>query len=136
MPPAQLNSIMRLLALRPVNIIVSASIPSKRELRHRVEKLFPPYISNALVHYRTGNNRVTQRGYGDATVRLKYNLLGNDSGWSALAVTPYLKFPTGEENIGNHSIEGGLILPLDVELPWDLDLGLTTRFDAVRDENG
>src|SRR5437867_7579307 len=75
-------------------------------------------------------------GYGDTTARLKYNLWGNDNGRSALAVIPYLKLPTSEENIGNHSIEGGLIVPLDVELPADIDLGLTTSFDALRDENG
>ena len=51
---------------------------------------------------------------------------------------PYLKFPTSAQGLGNRSIEGGLILPLDVSLPGDFYLGLTTRFAAMRnfDEPG
>ena len=36
--------------------------------------------------------------------------------------------------MGNNSIEGGLVLPLAVTLPDDFFMGLTTRFDAMRDE--
>jgi hypothetical protein len=92
-----------------------------------------PHVS---VRERVGTNRVTLRGFGDTTVRLKYNFWGNDSGRTAFAVTPYLKFPTSSEGLGNHSLEGGLIFPLSVTLPEDVWLGLTTRFDAVRDSAG
>jgi hypothetical protein len=88
-----------------------------------------------VVHEREDSSRVTRRGFGDTTVRLKYNLWGNDSGHTALAVMPYVKFPTSEDNLGNDHFEGGLILPLSVTLPRDVWLGLTTRFDAVRDED-
>src|SRR6185437_10943834 len=80
-------------------------------------------------------NRVTRRGFGDATVRFKYNCWGNDAGPTAFAVMPYVKFPTSQEHLGNHSVEGGLILPLAVVLPGDFYLGLTTRFDTMRDED-
>jgi hypothetical protein len=92
-----------------------------------------PYV---VVRERVGTNRMTVRGFGDTTVRLKYNFWGNDSGRTALAATPYLKFPTSSEGLGNNRLEGGLILPLTVNLPEDVWLGLTTRFDAVRDLAG
>jgi len=88
-----------------------------------------------IVYEREGGSRVTRRGFGDTTVRFKYNVWGNDGGRTALAVMPHVKFPTSENGLGNNHIEGGLILPAAVELPGELYLGLTTRFDAVRDED-
>jgi hypothetical protein len=87
-----------------------------------------------VVDERLGTNRVRLRGFGDTTLRLKYNFWGNDRGRTAFAMTPYVKFPTSDRGLGNNSIEGGLILPLAVTLPGDFYLGLTTRFDAMRDE--
>ena len=76
-----------------------------------------------------------QRGFGDITTRLKYNFWGNDGGRTAFAATPYVKFPTSHDDIGNRAVEGGLVLPLAVELPHGFYLGATTRFDAVQDED-
>lgn len=87
-----------------------------------------------VVRERIGTGRVTSRGFGDMTLRLKYNFWGNDGGRTAFAATPYVKFPTSAEGLGNNSIEGGLVLPLSVNLPQDFWLGLTTRFDVIRDE--
>src|SRR6266567_1297962 len=89
-----------------------------------------------LVFLREGKSRVTQSGFGDVTARVKYNVWGNDEGRTALAMMPYLKLPTSQDHLGNHSFEGGLIMPLEVELPLHLYLGLTTRFDTVRDQDG
>jgi hypothetical protein len=86
-----------------------------------------------IVKERIGSRQMTSRGFGDLTLRLKHNIWGNDGGRTALAMTPYVKFPTSAEGLGNNSVEGGLILPLSVDLPEDFWLGLTTRFDAVRD---
>jgi len=88
-----------------------------------------------LLHERENGSRVTRRGFGDTTLRLKYNFWGNDGGPTALAATPYVKFPTSQDDIGNRAFEGGLILPLAVELPRAFYLGMTTRFDAVQDED-
>src|SRR5881394_1616894 len=79
--------------------------------------------------------RVTRRGFGDTTLRVKYNFWGNDGGRTAFAATPYVKFPTSQDNIGNRAVEGGLILPLAVEIPRNFYLGVTTRFDLVLDED-
>jgi hypothetical protein len=94
--------------------------------------LLEPYN---LVYEREDGSLVTRRGFGDTTVRLKYNFWGNDGGRTAFAATPYVRLPTSQEGIGNREVEGGLVLPLAVELPWDFYLGLTTRFDAVRNED-
>ena len=88
-----------------------------------------------LLYERQDGSRVTRRGFGDTTFRLKYNFWGNDGGRTAFAATPYVKFPTSQEGIGNRGVEGGLVLPLEVELPSDFWLGWTTRFDAVRNED-
>src|SRR5882672_2873801 len=58
-----------------------------------------------------------QRGFGDVTTRLKYNFWGNDGGKTAFAAMPFVKLPTNQDELGNNSVEGGLILPLAVELP-------------------
>jgi hypothetical protein len=83
-----------------------------------------------------GSTTANQSGFGDLTLRLKWNLWGNDGGTTAFAVLPYLKLPTNQDGLGNDSVEGGLILPLAVTLPLGFGLGLMTEFDAARDETG
>jgi hypothetical protein len=77
-----------------------------------------------------------QRGFGDVTTRLKYNFWGNDGGNTAFAAMPFLKLPTNQDELGNNSVEGGLILPLAVGLPLDFGMGLMTEFDFNRDTMG
>jgi len=79
---------------------------------------------------------VHQRGFGDITTRLKYNFWGNDGGRTAFAAMPVLKLPTNQDELGNNSVEGGIILPLAVGLPLDFSMGLMTEFDSNRDVTG
>ena len=76
--------------------------------------------------------KVTQSGLGDLTTRLKMNVWGNDGGKTALAVMPFVKIPTNQDDLGNDDVEGGIIIPLAVELPAGWGLGLMTEFDFVR----
>jgi hypothetical protein len=71
-------------------------------------------------------------GYGDMQTRLKINIWGNDEGSTAFAAMPYVKIPTAEEGIGNGATEGGLILPLAVELPCGWGMGIMGQYDAVQ----
>jgi hypothetical protein len=87
-----------------------------------------------LIYERDGGSRVMRRGFGDTTFRLKHNFWGNDGGRTAFAATPYVKFPTSQDGIGNSGVEGGIVLPLQMELASDFYLGWTTRFDAMRNE--
>jgi hypothetical protein len=77
-----------------------------------------------------------QRGFGDITTRLKYNVWGNDEGKTALAAMPFVKLPTNQDELGNNSVEGGIIFPLAVELPSNFGMGMMTEFDFNRDGTG
>jgi hypothetical protein len=77
-----------------------------------------------------------QSGFGDVTLRVKRNLWGNDSGRTALAIMPFVKLPTHQDDLGNNAVEGGLIFPFAMELPRDWDLGATTAVGFLRDEAG
>lgn len=74
-------------------------------------------------------------GFGDVTTRVKMNLWGNDGGSTALALMPYLKFPTNQDGLGNHALEPGLIVPLAFELPAQWEMVVMTQLDVVQNEN-
>lgn len=74
----------------------------------------------------------TAEGFGDTVVRVKVNLWGNDGGETALALMPFIKFPTAAEGLGNGHIEGGLIVPLAIALPGEFALGLMAEVDFNR----
>lgn len=86
---------------------------------------------------KTSDAQRTQKteGVGDVTARVKVNLWGNDSGKSALALMPFVKFPTNSNDLGNNSYEGGFIVPLALTLPHEIWLGLMTELDIVRDDD-
>jgi hypothetical protein len=76
-----------------------------------------------------------REGFGDAEIRLKINLWGNDGERdTAFAVMPYVKLPTAADDLGNDHVEGGLILPYAIDLAEGVGLGLMAEFDAVHDE--
>ena len=76
----------------------------------------------------------TQSGFGDLTLLFKYNLLGNDSGKVSFGILPYLKIPTNTDHLGNKHVEGGVELPLSINLPYNFNLSLETEFDALRND--
>ena len=73
-------------------------------------------------------------GTGDVTLRAKYNFWGNDGGDTALGIMPFVKLPTGKSGLGNHSVEGGVILPVALELGAGWGLGAMTEVDFVRND--
>jgi hypothetical protein len=81
---------------------------------------------------RGGDN--DDEGIGDLIVRWKWNLWGNDSGDTALALMPFVKAPTASHDLGNDKVEGGLIIPLGISLGERAGLGLMTEFDIVHDD--
>jgi hypothetical protein len=76
------------------------------------------------------------RGFGDIIPRVKWNVWGNDSGRTALALMPFVKLPTNQDDLGNNSVEGGLIVPLAVALPYGWGMGLMAEADFNRDSIG
>jgi Putative MetA-pathway of phenol degradation len=85
-------------------------------------------------HDRMSGRVQESRGFGDILTRLKVNLWGNEGGTTALAVMPYGKFPTNQDELGNDAVEGGVIVPFAAELPYGWSVGLMTQFDWL--ENG
>jgi len=96
---------------------------------------FDPYTRVRTEDRATGE-RETVSGFGDTTVRLKVNLFGNDGvestgGW-ALAVMPFVTFPTARDGLGADGIEGGVIVPASLELCEGWSLGVMGELDIVR----
>lgn len=77
-----------------------------------------------------------QRGFGDIVLKTKLNLWGNDCGATALALLPFLKFPTAQDALGNGAFEGGLGVPFGVELPRGWWLFLSPELSAVPKATG
>lgn len=79
------------------------------------------------------NTSVRDSGFGDVQTRLKINLWGNDGGKTAFAIMPFVKWPLPQTALRNGKTEGGIILPLAIELPAGWGMGLMTEVDFVRD---
>lgn len=90
--------------------------------------------ARARIYDRAAGVRVRSSGIGDITSRLKINLWGNDGGESALAIMPFIKWPTNRHGLGNNSVEGGVIVPYARELAGGWSMGAMTELDIVRDE--
>ncbi|HSI85042.1 MAG: transporter [Candidatus Methylacidiphilales bacterium] len=72
-------------------------------------------------------------GGGDLTARVKFNVWGNDGGTTALAIMPYVKIPTNTAQLGNRFVEGGIIVPLAIELPYGFGMGIMSEVDFLKD---
>ena len=72
-----------------------------------------------------------QDGFGDTTVRLKINFLGNDGGKLVIGFLSSLKIPTNTDHTGNHVWEPGFGLPVNYSLPWGFTLFGQTRIDIL-----
>lgn len=79
-----------------------------------------------------GDPAETRDGLGDAVIRLKANLFGNDEPGPALALMPFVKLPTADEGLGNGNVEGGLIVPLAIPLAPGWNLGTMAELDFNR----
>jgi Putative MetA-pathway of phenol degradation len=82
-------------------------------------------------HVRNGDE-----GYGDMEVRLKYNLWGNDSGETAMALMPFVKIPSANGDLGNDDLEGGLIVPFAFSAPGDWSCAVMGEVDLAADDDG
>ena len=88
-------------------------------------------------HYRqSGLPTERASGVGGFDIRGKVNLWGNDNAselGSALALLPYITLPTNDSNgISPEHVEGGLIVPLAIELPNNFGLGINGGVAWVR----
>jgi hypothetical protein len=115
----------RALAIAPINVKVG--LCDNVDLQVVIDT-----YNRVRVTDRIANTVDRRSGFGDITTRLKINLWGNDGGKTAFAAMPFVKFPTNQNDLGNDSVEGGVILPLAVELSGGWGLGLMTEIDFLR----
>jgi hypothetical protein len=85
------------------------------------ELTFAAFTSVQTADRGTATARTTT-GVGDLVTRFKLNLFGNEGGGPALALMPYVKWPTAPQGVGNRFVESGIAVPLALPLP----LGFTT----------
>lgn len=98
-----------------------------------VQIVFDTYV-HEQTHDQPAMTSDAAEGFGDTQVRLKINLWGNDAGDTAMALMPFVQFPTSDDDLSNGHAEGGLIVPLALSLPCGFGLGLMAEFDAVYDD--
>ncbi|HEX8679550.1 MAG TPA: transporter [Chthoniobacterales bacterium] len=92
-------------------------------------------LPQGYINRRTSGNDFgparTQSGFGDTTVRLKMNFIGNDGGKFVLGFVSSLKIPTNTDHLGNSVYEPGFGLPLNYSLPGGFTLFGQTRIDIL-----
>ena len=99
-----------------------------------LQLVFTPYV------HADADSGGSASGFGATQLRLKVNLWGNDGpdntfGDTALALMPFVQFPTGDEDLGfADEVEGGLVVPFAASLPHEFDLGAMAEVDVVRHE--
>jgi hypothetical protein len=77
-------------------------------------------------------DRTSLSGVGDVTVRVKFNVWGNDSGATALAIVPFVTVPTNTHGLGLRAAEGGVLVPVALDVGGGWGLGLVSEFDVLR----
>lgn len=81
--------------------------------------------------YQDPEGNTIEKGYGNTTIRLKYNFWGNDGRTrTALGMIPYITFPTSAVDT---EIVYGIGFPLSYTLTPTLDAGAQFQFDFVAD---
>jgi hypothetical protein len=79
---------------------------------------------------RTTKTVELRSGFGDITPRVKINLVGNDGGFFALGLIPFVKLPTNQDHLGNKAVEGGVGIPYALDIPgWDVGFQTTFSFN-------
>lgn len=89
----------------------------------------------------SGVPTLRQSGIGGFELRGKYNLWGNDifdkAGATALALLPFISFPTDDGNgISPTFAEGGIIVPFAIQLSEKFALALNGGAAWIRDDAG
>lgn len=73
----------------------------------------------------------TETGTGEFSLRAKFNLWGNDGGKTAFGLMPFVtSAPTGD----GRKVQGGLILPLAIDLAEGWGLGTMLETDVVAND--
>src|SRR5579871_5112245 len=100
-----------------------------------VEVNIAPY-EQVTTHDAAAGTTTVAGGVGDLFLRAKWNLKGDDGGAVSVALFPYVKIPTAPHGIGNGAVEGGLIIPVAINLPGNFQLTVDPEADALLNASG
>ena len=115
--------------IAPVNL--KAGLTNNTDLQIIIDNYVKQTESDKVAGTRERND-----GFGDITMRLKHNFIGNDGGNFALGIMPFVKFPTNQNNLGNDDVEGGVIVPFSFDFGSGYGLGMMTEVDVLKDGDG
>ncbi len=93
-----------------------------------IEVNFAPHTSVKSDHHR-------QNSVGDLYVYYKRQLTDADARFR-VGLLPYVKIPTARGGIGNERFEGGMAIPINIYLPYELTLTFSPQVDALVDSDG
>jgi hypothetical protein len=62
-------------------------------------------------------------------------LTGSSAG-TQVALFPFVKLPTARKALGNGAVEGGVAVPVNIDLPKDFSLGISPEADLLLDSDG
>src|SRR5436190_3400249 len=94
-------------------------------------QIFPQFYVNKRTSGPDFGKQLEQNGFGDTTVRVKINLVGDDRGKLVIGLVSSVKLPTNTGHTGNHVWEPGFGLPVNYSLPWGFTLFAQTRIDIL-----
>ena len=77
------------------------------------------------------NSPETRTSFNSVIIRAKQNLWGNDRGKTAMAVLPFVNFPTRT----GAKITGGLVFPISISLSHDWSSGAQIEMDFEENQN-
>lgn len=100
-----------------------------------VEVNLAPFVEIRTKDKSSGSTSTT-RGIGDLFLRAKLSVYGNDGGAFGFALEPYVKLPTAKSDIGNGAVEGGLVVPLSLQLDNSWSVSATPEVDILEDADG
>lgn len=83
-----------------------------------------------------GGGRVRRSGFGDMTLRAKWNFRGNDGGDVAVGLMADLKLPTGDGDLSNDEFEGALTLPVAFTIGGGWEGAAMTSVEVVYTDAG
>ena len=96
--------------------------------------IFTSYRTEKTEDLETGTIR-RKSGFDGITPRFKLNVCGNDGGFFALGLIPFVKLPVNTDHLGNDFVEGGVAVPYSFDVQgWDV--GLQVAFRANRNDAG
>lgn len=74
------------------------------------------------------------QGFGDLTLRVKHNFLGEDGKPDAMSIVGFVRLPVGRD-VGNSATEYGLILPYSHDFSKEFNLQFQLRSDLEYDRD-